>query len=105
MQIIKVLFMAKIFGVSVTGSTLLTLIIAILALSIGTPGVPGSGLVSISILISQIGVPVEAISLIMGIYTFLDMGTTAANVTGDAVVTTLVAKSEKMIDLEKYNAN
>ena len=105
MQIITVLFMAKIFGVSVTGSTLLTLIIAILALSIGTPGVPGSGLVSISILISQIGVPVEAISLIMGIYTFLDMGTTAANVTGDAVVTTLVAKSEKMIDLEKYNAN
>ena len=104
-QMVSVLFMAKIFGVPVTGSTLLTLVVAILALSVGAPGVPGGALVCISILLPQIGVPAEAISLIMGIYMLAGMGQTCTNVTGDAVVTTLVAKSEKMIDMEKYNAN
>ncbi|MDY3908401.1 MAG: dicarboxylate/amino acid:cation symporter [Eubacterium sp.] len=104
-QMVSVLFMAKIFGVPVTGSALLTLVVAVLALSVGAPGVPGAALICISLLLPQIGVPPEAISLIMGIYTLAGMGQTCTNVTGDAVVTTLVAKSEKMIDIEKYNAN
>ena len=104
-QMVSVLFMAKIFGVPVIGSALLTLVVAVLALSVGAPGVPGAALICISLLLPQIGVPPEAISLIMGIYTLAGMGQTCTNVTGDAVVTTLVAKSEKMIDIEKYNAN
>lgn len=103
-QIISALFMAKVFGVTITGSTLVTLIVAILALSVGAPGVPGGCLVCISILLPQIGIPVEAISLIMGIYTLVGMGHTCTNVTGDAAVTTIVARSEGLVDLNKYNS-
>lgn len=59
----------------------------------------------ISILLPQIGIPAEAISLIMGIYTLVGMGLTCTNVTGDAAVTTIVARTEGMIDLDKYNSN
>ncbi len=81
--------MARIFGVSMAGGTILTLFVAILALSIDAPGVPGGCLVCISILLPQIGIPAEAISLIMGIYALVGMGQTCTNVTGDATVITL----------------
>ncbi len=102
--IISALFMCKIFGVSVTGSVLLSLFIAIIVLSVGAPGVPGGALVCISLLVPQIGIPAESISLIMGLYPLVGMMQTCANVTGDAVVTTIVAKNENMLDLEKYNS-
>lgn len=104
-QVLTVLFIARIYGISLTGSAILTLVVAILALSVGAPGVPGSALICISMLLPQIGIPAEAVGLIVGIYMVASMGQTCTNVTGDAVVTTLVAKSEKMIDLEKYNEN
>ncbi|MBO5487671.1 MAG: dicarboxylate/amino acid:cation symporter [Eubacterium sp.] len=104
-QVITVLFIARIYGISLTGSAILTLVVAILALSVGAPGVPGSALICISMLLPQIGIPAEAVGLIVGIYMLASMGQTCTNVTGDAVVTTLVAKSEKMIDIEKYNGN
>ena len=96
--------MCKIFGVPVTGSVLLSLFIAIIVLSVGAPGVPGGALVCISLLVPQIGIPAESISLIMGLYPLVGMMQTCANVTGDAVVTTIVARNEKMLDLEKYNS-
>ena len=101
--IISALFMCKIFGVPVTGSVLLSLFIAIIVLSVGAPGVPGGALVCISLLVPQIGIPAESISLIMGLYPLVGMMQTCANVTGDAVATTIVARHENMLDLEKYN--
>lgn len=102
---VSCLFMAKIFGVTVTSSMLLSLIISIMAFSIGAPGVPGSALVGLSIMLPQIGVPAEGVSIIMGIYSIVCMGQTVVNVTGDAVVTTVVSKLEKLIDVKKYNAD
>ena len=101
---ISALFMCKIFAVPVTGSVLLSLFIAIIVLSVGAPGVPGGALVCISLLVPQIGIPAESISLIMGLYPMVGMMQTCANVTGDAVVTTIVARNEKLLDMEKFNS-
>ena len=101
---VSALFMAKIFGVLVTGSLLTTLALSIFVLSIGAPGVPGAALVCLSILLPQIGVPSEAISLIMGLYSLVGMILVCTNVTGDAVMTLIVGKQENQVDLEAYNS-
>ena len=102
--IISALFFARIYQLPTTSSMLLQLFIAIIVLSVGAPGVPGGNLVCLTILIPQIGVPAEAISLVIGLYPLISMMQTMANVTGDAVVTTIVAKSEKMLDTNEYNS-
>ncbi len=102
--IITALFMAKIFGLPITGSALTTIIVSIMVLSVGAPGVPGGALVCMTIMLPQIGIPAESVSLIMGLYPIMAMMQTCTNVTGDAVVTTIVAKQEKMLDMEKFNA-
>lgn len=102
--VITALFMAKIFSIPVTPGVLFSLFVAIMVLSVGSPGVPGGNLVCITLIIPQIGVPAEAVSLVMGLYPLVGMMQTCANVTGDAVVSTIVAKHEKLLDLKKYNA-
>ena len=101
---ISALFMAKIFSVPVTFSTMVTLFVSIFVLSVGAPGVPGAALICISLLLPQIGITPDAISIIMGLYAIVGMMTACINVTGDAVITMVVAKSEKMIDLETFRS-
>lgn len=97
------LFFAKIFGIPISESMLLSLFLSIMVLSVGSPGVPGGNLVCITLLIPQIGIPSEAISLVMGLYPIVGMMQSCVNVSGDATVTTLVAKQEGLLDLQKYN--
>jgi Na+/H+-dicarboxylate symporter len=103
-QIISALFMAKIFQIPVNSSTLATLALAVFVLSIGAPGVPGGALVCISLLVPLIGVPAEAISIIMGLYSIVGMMHTCVNVTGDAAVTLITARSEDLVDLKTFNS-
>ena len=100
--IITALFAARIFALPVTTAMLVSMVITIIALSMGSPGVPGGNLVCMSILLPTIGIPAEAISIVMGFYSLVGMSQVMTNVTGDAVVTTIVAKWEKAIDLERY---
>lgn len=76
-----------------------------MVLSVGSPGVPSGNLVCIALLLPQINVPAEAISLIMGLYPLVGMMQTCTNVTGDAVVSMIVAKREGLLNLEMYNSN
>ena len=101
---ISALFMAKIFGIPVTFSTLATLFLSIFVLSVGAPGVPGSALICISLLLPLLGVPSDAISIVMGLYAPVGMMTACVNVTGDAAVTLIVAKQEKLLDLETFRS-
>lgn len=101
--IISALFFARIYQLPMTGSMILQLFLAIILLSIGSPGVPGGNLVCLTLLIPQIGVPAEAISLVIGLYPIVSMMQTMANVTGDAVVTAIAAKSEGMMDVRIFN--
>ena len=98
------LFFARIFNVSITGSILLSLFIAIIVVTLGSPGVPGGNIVCIALLVPQIGIPAESISLIMGLYPLVGMIQTCSNVTGDAVVTAIAAKHTKLMDMEKFNS-
>ncbi len=103
-MMITALFFARIFNIPVTGSVLTSLFVAIIALSLGSPGVPGGNLVCIALLVPQIGVPAEAISLIMGLYPLMDMMQSCTNVTGDAVATTIVARQEGLFDKAKFDS-
>ena len=70
--------------------------------SIGTAGVPSVGLVTLTMVFNSVGLPVEAIGLIMGIDRILDMARTAVNITGDAVCTAIVAHQNNAIDKEVF---
>ena len=72
----------------------LTVIATATLASIGTAGVPGVGLITLSMVFDSVGLPVEGIGIIMGIDRILDMTRTAVNITGDAICTTIVAKQE-----------
>ena len=85
-------------------SLVVSIALTIFVLSVGAPGVPGGALVCIALLLPQYGIPVEGISLIMGLYSIVGMMQTCVNVTGDATVTTIVARSEGLIDLEKFRS-
>ena len=87
----------------------LTVILTAVLASIGTAGVPGAGAIMLLMVLNSVGLPVEpgsavaaAYAMILGIDAILDMGRTCVNVTGDMVGTTLVAKSEKELDLAKW---
>ena len=64
---------------------------------------PGVGLIMLAMVFNQVGLPVEGIALIMGVDRLLDMMRTAINVTGDAVVTLIVARSEDNVSMEIFN--
>ena len=102
MQGVATVFIANVYGVDLGLSGYLTVILMSVLASIGTAGVPGVGLIMLSMVFVQVGLPIEGIGLILGVDRLLDMIRTSVNVTGDAVVTCIVAKSEKEIDLEIF---
>ena len=97
------LALAKIYGVDITQGAMLSMIISIVILSMGAPGIPGSGLICLSVLLTQMNVPVEAVGIVMGIDSLCGMCRTASNCLGDVVVSTVVAKSEGELDMEVYS--
>ena len=103
MQGVAVVFAAQAFGIHLTMTDYITVIGTATLASIGTAGVPSVGLVTLTMVFNSVGLPVEAIGLIMGIDRILDMSRTAVNITGDAVCTTIVAHQNKALDREVFN--
>ncbi len=103
MQGVATVFIANIYGIELGLTGYLTVIGMSVLASIGTAGVPGVGLIMLAMVFNQVGLPVEGIALIMGVDRLLDMLRTAANVTGDAVVTMIVARSEDNVSMEVFN--
>ena len=103
MQGVATVFIANAYNVNITLSGYLMVIIAATLASIGTAGVPGVGLITLTMVLNQVGLPVEGIGLIIGVDRFLDMVRTAVNVTGDAAVACVVAKWEKAFNEDVYN--
>lgn len=103
MQGVAVVFAAQAFGIHLTIVDYITVIGTATLASIGTAGVPSVGLVTLTMVFNSVGLPVEAIGLIMGIDRILDMTRTAVNITGDAVCTTIVAHQNKALDREIFN--
>jgi DAACS family dicarboxylate/amino acid:cation (Na+ or H+) symporter len=89
---LAVTFLAEAYGVTLTWSTLLTIVMVTTIASKGSANVPSGGLVAIAMVLSAIGLPVEALAIIAGVDAFLDMGRTAINVFGNTVAVKLVEK-------------
>lgn len=96
------LALARVYGIEIPAGALLSVVISIIVLSIGAPGVPGSGLICLSVLLTQLGVPVGAVGLVMGIDPLVGMMRTMNNCLGDVAACCMVAKREKLMDMEKY---
>lgn len=103
MQGVATVFIANVYNVDLGMGGYLTVILMSVLASIGTAGVPGVGLIMLSMVFTQVGLPIEGIGLILGVDRLLDMVRTAVNVSGDAVVSVIVAKSEGQLNLDVYN--
>ena len=103
MQGVATVFIAQAYNIDIGIAGYLMVILTATLASIGTAGVPGVGLVTLTMVLQSVGLPVEGIALIIGVDRLLDMIRTGVNVAGDAVVAVIVAKSEKMLDIERYN--
>jgi len=103
MQGVATAFIAQVYGVDLGVSGFLTVVLTATLASVGTAAVPGVGLITLSMVLQQVGLPVEGIALIIGVDRLLDMVRTAVNVTGDAMVSLIVARSEGQFDASVYN--
>ena len=103
MQGVAVVFIAQAYGINLTPADLATVVMTATLASIGTAGVPSVGLVTLSMVLTSVGLPIEGIALIMGTDRILDMMRTAVNITGDAVCTTIIADQEKVLDRTTFN--
>lgn len=88
------LFVAQAYGIHLGFGGQLTVLVTALLASIGTAGVPGAGLVMLTIVLTSVGLPLEGVALIAGVDRILDMARTSCNVTGDAACAVVVAKTE-----------
>lgn len=104
MQGVATVFIAQAYHIDIGLSGYLMVILTATMASIGTAGVPGVGLVMLTMVLRQVGLPVEGIALIIGIDRILDMARTMVNVTGDLVVGVIVARSEGQLDRDTFNA-
>ena len=98
MQGVATVFIAQAYSVDIGLFGYMTVILTATMASIGTAGVPGVGLITLALVLQQVGLPVEGIALIIGVDRLLDMLRTAINVGGDATVAAIVAKSEGKLD-------
>ena len=88
---------AQIYGMNLTPSALVNIIISTVLVAMGCPGVPGGAIIMTTILLTNMGLPLEIVGLIAGIFRLIDMENTTFNVTGDVVTTMVVARSEGMM--------
>jgi Na+/H+-dicarboxylate symporter len=102
MQGVATAFIAQAYGIDLSFTDYLMVILTATLASVGTAGVPGVGLIMLSMVLTQVGLPVEGVALIIGVDRLLDMLRTSVNVAGDSMVATLIGKSEGLFDREIF---
>lgn len=102
MQGVATVFIAQVYQIDLSLIDYLTVIIMATLASVGTAGVPGVGLITLAMVLQQVGLPVEGIALIIGVDRFLDMLRTSVNLTGDSLVSCVIAKRYDSMDLKKF---
>tara|TARA_R110002095_G_scaffold65341_1_gene55195 strand:- start:4945 stop:6225 length:1281 start_codon:yes stop_codon:yes gene_type:complete len=99
------LFIAQAFNVDLAFSDYVLIVMTSTLASIGTAGVPGAGLIMLSLVLTTVGLPIEGLAIVAGIDRILDMARTSVNVCGDMMVSILVGKSENELDESIYNSS
>ena len=95
MQGMATIFIANIYNVDLLLIDYLSIILTATLASVGTAGVPGVGIIMLGMVLTQVGLPLEGVAIVIGVDRLLDMLRTALNVSGDAMVTLVINKSEK----------
>ena len=103
MQGCAAFFLASYYGIELVSTDFLIIIITATVASIGTAGIPSAGIIMLSLILTEVGIPLEGITLLLGVDRLLDMMRTSVNVCGDTCITCIVASSEKLMDTKKYN--
>ena len=103
MQSVATMFAAQYFGMDLGTSAILTAVFTLILASSSTPSVPFSGLATLTLVFTSIGIPLEMIGLLVGIDHILDTFRTAVNITGDAICTIVVDFKNKTFDVDVFN--
>jgi len=103
MQGVATVFIAHAYHIPIGITGYITVVVMATLASIGTAGVPGVGLITLAMVLQQVGLPVEGIALIIGVDRLLDMVRTAVNISGDSMVACIVGKSEKGFDQKLFD--
>ena len=105
MQGVATVFIANAYHIPLGLTGYLTVVLLATLASIGTAGVPGVGLITLTMVLNQVGVPAEGIAMIIGIDRLLDMLRTVVNISGDATISCVVSHSEGLFDRQIFNRN
>lgn len=95
------IFIACCYGIDLTMSQIITIVITATLASIGTAGVPGAGMVMLAMVLTSVNLPVEGIALVAGVDRIFDMGRTVLNITGDASCAVIVSNLERKREAKK----
>jgi Na+/H+-dicarboxylate symporter len=104
-QAVSVIFVAQIYGVELSIETQLMVMLTATLASIGTAGIPGSGLIMSVIVLEAAGLPLAGIALLAGIDRIMNMGRIVPNIVGDATTALLVSKSEGTLNINNLEEN
>ena len=98
MQGCATFFLASLYGIDLGVNEIITIVITATIASIGTAGIPSAGIIMLTVIFTQIGIPLEGITLLLGVDRLLDMMRTSVNVSGDLCISCVIASSEKKIN-------
>jgi Na+/H+-dicarboxylate symporter len=104
MQGCATFFLASLYGIDLGMNEILTIVVTATIASIGTAGIPSAGIIMLTVIFTQIGIPLEGITLLLGVDRLLDMMRTSINVSGDLCISCIVASSENRIDETIYKS-
>ena len=93
-----VIFVSHLYGTPLAIEQQFFIIMLTVLISVGCPGVPGGAIIMSTMLLTTMGLPLEIVGMIAGIFRIIDMGTTTMNVTGDVVTSLCIGRGEVMID-------
>jgi Na+/H+-dicarboxylate symporter len=95
------IFIASCYGINLTFSQMITIVLTATLASVGTAGVPGAGMVMLAMVLTSVGLPIDGIALVAGVDRIFDMGRTTLNITGDASCTVIVSSILKRRETRK----
>ncbi len=104
MQGCATFFLASLYGIDLGVSEIITIVITATIASIGTAGIPSAGIIMLTVIFTQIGIPLEGITLLLGVDRLLDMMRTSVNVSGDLCISCVIASSENKINHKVFNS-
>lgn len=102
-QAVSAIFIAQAYGIEITWVNILVLCVTALVSAVGAAGIPGTGIVMLSVVLNAMGLPLEGIALVAGVDRLREMMSSVVNILGDATAALYVAKKEKQMDEEKYH--